>query len=201
MKILTGLTIFLFILVQVQSCNVTEKIRRNKGLNVAMVMIKSPFKPLVPSADDIILSPIPVGLQKDANKLSQLKIRLESAWKLVFTDYCFEQLPHQGVALVNHERKIAIELTTEYPITLKAQVEGQQVLFLFKLNNPEYETIFGYINYKNESSKVVNGIRFMYGQSFWEYVTNRDLLLPLHYWKMQHVFCTTIRNLLIIKCL
>ena len=162
------LIIFIFICVQVLSIDMFFR----NGLKLATDLLSRPYEPFVPAPSDIILSPIPTEWENDTNKLNELKIRLESAWKLIFTDYGFENLPH-GVDLVNHDRKIAIELTTEYPITLKSLVEGQQALFLFKLLHPEYETIFGHINSNNESSKVVNGTRFMYGESFLKYTTSQ----------------------------
>ena len=130
MKILTGLIIFLW--VQVLSINM-----QRTDIDLAMDLLRGPYKPFVPAPDDILLSPIPEEWEKDTNNYCTLKIRLESAWKLVFTGFGFAQLTH-GVDLVNHDRKIAIELTTEYPITLNSLVEGQQALFLFKLLHPEY---------------------------------------------------------------
>ena len=88
MKILTGLTIFLFIWVQVLSIDMPRT-----DIDLAMDLLSRPYEPFVPAPHDIILSPIPTEWENDTNKLNELKIRLESAWKLVFTDYQFEQLP------------------------------------------------------------------------------------------------------------
>ena len=69
-----------------------------------------------------MISGITDQLEEAAYRLQVLRMRLGLAWELVFTDYGFTKQPSR-IDLINHRRKIAVELKNRYRINLIARRE------------------------------------------------------------------------------
>ena len=78
------------------------------GLQRASALIKEPLN-AHKQTNDIVLSGITDTLEEATYKLQVLRMRFGHAWEWVFTDYGFTKQP-SGIDLINHRRKIAIEL-------------------------------------------------------------------------------------------
>ena len=75
-----------------------------------------------------------------------------SAWELVFTDYGFTKQP-SGIDLINHRRKIAVELKSGYRMNSIVRREDFRRLQEFKSSHPRYIVILGFINDKTSEGK------------------------------------------------
>ena len=93
---------------------------------------------------DVILSGIVDKLEENAYKLQILRMRVGQAWEWVFTDYDFIKQP-SGINLINHRRKIAIELKNGYRINLIVRCKDLHRLQAFKSQHPRYTVIQGFI--------------------------------------------------------
>ena len=98
-------------------------------------------------------------------------MRLWQAWELVFTDYGFVKLP-SGIDLINHKRKIAIELKNGYRINSIVKREDLRRLHEFKLQRPRYTVILGFINDKTLEgrSHIRNSVHIMTGKRFLKHI-------------------------------
>ena len=74
-------------------------------------------------------------------------MRVGTTWELVFTDNGFTKQP-SGIDLINHRRKIAVELKNGYRINSIVQHEYFCILKEFKRKHPRYIVILGFINDK-----------------------------------------------------
>ena len=84
------------------------------GLQRAGALIKEPLNSHK-QINDIILTGITDSLEENSYRLQVLRMRVGTAWELVFTDYGFSKQP-SGIDLINHRRKIAVELKNGYII-------------------------------------------------------------------------------------
>ena len=100
---------------------------------------------------------------------------LVAAWELVFTDYGFTKQP-SGIDLINHRRKIAVELKNGYRINSIVRREDFRRLKEFKRQHPRYIVILGFINDKTTEGKyrVKRGVHFMSGKRFLQYIFKGD---------------------------
>ena len=80
----------------------------------AGVLIKEPLNSNK-QINDIILTGITDQLEEASNRLQILWMHLGHAWEWVFTDYGFTKQP-SGIDLINHRRKVAVELKNGYRI-------------------------------------------------------------------------------------
>ena len=117
-----------------------------QGLQRAEELIKQPIS-LHKQTNDVILSGLTDQIEEAAYKLQILRIRIGHAWELVFTDYGFIKQP-SGIDLINHRRKIAIELKNGYCINSIVKREVLRQLREFKAQRPRYTVILGFINDK-----------------------------------------------------
>ena len=85
--------------------------------------------------NDIVLTGITDTLEEAAYKLQVLRMRVGSAWELVFTDYGFTKQP-SGIDLINHRQKIAVELKNGYRINSIVRREDFCRLKEFKRQHP-----------------------------------------------------------------
>ena len=89
----------------------------------------------VKQINDIVLTGIRDTLEEAAYKLQVLRMRVGTAWELVFTDYGFtKQL--SGIDLINHRWKIAVELKNGYRINSIVRREDFRRLKAFQETTP-----------------------------------------------------------------
>ena len=90
---------------------------------------------------------------------------------MVFTDYGFIKQP-SGIDLINHRRKIAIELKNGYRINSIVKREDLRRLREFKAQHPRYTVILGFINGKRPEgkSRFKNNVHIMTGKRFLRYI-------------------------------
>ena len=100
------------------------------GLQRAGALIKEPLNSHK-QINDIILTGITDSLEENSYRLQVLRMRVGSAWELVFTDYGFTKQP-SGIDLINHRRKIATELKNGYRINSIVRREDFRRLKEFK---------------------------------------------------------------------
>src|SRR5277367_2762852 len=119
------------------------------GKQKAIDYLRRPLPPTKPITD-IILRGMFDNLQENAYKLNRIRSRLGNAFEFVFTDFGFE-LVNNIIDLINHNRSIAIELKNSWS-TDNSRSKTYTILQLqqFKRNNPQYEVIYGAINYKTQ---------------------------------------------------
>ena len=93
------------------------------------------------------------------------------AWELVFTNYGFVRQT-SGIDLINHRRKIAIELKNGYRINSIVRREDFRRLRVFKARNSRYMVILSFINDKTLEGKVriKGGVHVMSGRRFLQYI-------------------------------
>ena len=119
-------------------------------------------------------------MEESAYKLQVIRMRLGHAWEWVFTDYGFRKLP-SGIHLINHRRKIVIELKNGYQINSIVRREDFRRLQEFKSSHPRYTVILGFINDKNPEgkSRIRNGIHIMSGKRFLQHIFkgNQDKII------------------------
>ena len=77
-------------------------------------------------------------------------MRIGTAWELVFTDYGFTKQP-SGIDLINHRRKIAVELKNGYRINSIVRHEDLQE---FKSSHPRCIVKLGFINDKTTEGNI-----------------------------------------------
>ena len=144
------------------------------GLQKACTIIKAPIK-AHKQTNDIVLIGITEPLQEAAYKLQVLRMRLGHAWEWVFTDYGFTRQPSR-IDLINHRRKIVIELKNGYHINSIVRRVDLQRLQEFKAQHPRYTVILGFINDRTAEgkSRVKNGIHIMSGRRFLQHVFKGD---------------------------
>lgn len=140
------------------------------GLQKANDLIKQPIS-LHRRTKDVVLTGITNRLEEAAYKLQVLRMRLGIAWEMVFTDYGFTRQP-SGLDIINHRRKIAIELKNGYRINSIVRRVDFHRLREYKAHHPRYTVILGIINDRSLEGKarVKNGIHIMTGQRFLRYV-------------------------------
>ena len=109
-------------------------------------------------------------------------MRVGTAWELVFTDYGFTKQP-SGIDLINHRRKIAVELKNGYRINSIVRREDFRRLKEFKRQHPRYIVILGFINDKMTEGKyrVKSGVHVMSGRCFLLYIFKGDEGKIIHY--------------------
>ena len=81
-------------------CNGLQHSRGTSGLQKAGALTKEPLNSHK-QINDIVLTGITDTLEEAAYKLQVLRLRVGSAWELVFTDYGFTK---RGIDLINHRR-------------------------------------------------------------------------------------------------
>jgi len=140
------------------------------GLHKACDVVKKPIN-LNSLSNDIVLSGVTNRLEAAAYKLQVLRMRLGHAWEWVFTDFGFTKLS-KGLDLINHRRRIAIELKNGYRINSIVRREDYRRLRKFKAQHPGYRVILGIINDKTIEGKVrvKNRVYVMTGQRFLRYI-------------------------------
>ena len=139
------------------------------GLQKAGALIKAPINSHK-KTNDIILKGITEQLEESAYKLQVIRMRLGHAWEWDFTDYSFRKLP-SGIDLINHRRKIVIELKNGYRINSIVRRDFRR-LQEFNSSHPRYTAILGFINDKNPEgkSRIRNGIHIMSGKRFLQHI-------------------------------
>ncbi len=150
--------------------DLVTKPRSVAGLHKACILISKPINSHRQTSD-IVLNSITDQLHEAAYKLQVLRMRLGHAWEWVFTDYGFTKQP-RGIDLINHRRKIAIELKNGYRINSIVRRVDLQRLQEFKTQHPRYTVILGFINDKTVEgkSRMKNGIHVMSGRRFLQHV-------------------------------
>ena len=142
------------------------------GMQRAIDYLRQPLPPTKPITDIILRGKFD-NLQENAYKLNRIRSRLGNAFEFVFTDFGFE-LVNNIIDLINHNRSIAIELKNSWSTdNSRAKTYTIQQLQQFKRNNPQYEVIYGAINYKTQvpGKDIMKGnIRMMYGDVFLNYI-------------------------------
>ena len=148
--------------------------RGTSGLQRAGALIKEPLNSHK-QINDIILTGITDSLEENSYRLQVLRMRVGTAWELVFTDYGFTKQP-SGIDLINHRRKIAVELKNGYRINSIVRREDFRRLKEFKSQHPRYIVILGFINDKTTEGKyrVKNGVHVMSGRRFLQYIFKGD---------------------------
>ena len=132
--------------------------------------------------NDIILTGITDSLEESSYQLQVLWMSVGSAWELVFTDYGFtKQLSR--IDLINHRRKIAVELKNSYRINSIVRREDFRRLKEFKRQHPRNRVILGLINDKMTEGKyrVKSGVHVMSGKCFLQYIFKGDEGKIIHY--------------------
>ena len=109
------------------------KPRRATGLQRAGALIKEPLNSHK-QINDIILTGITDSLEETSYRLQVLWICVGYAWELVFTDYGFTK--PSGIDLINHKRKVAVELKNGYRINSIVCREDFRRLKEFKKTTP-----------------------------------------------------------------
>ena len=144
------------------------------GLQRAGALIKEPLNSHKKTSD-VVLTGITGTLEEAAYKLQVLRMRVGNAWELVFTDYGFTKQP-SGIDLINHRRKIAVELKNGYRINSIVRREDFRRLKEFKRQHPRYIVILGFINDKTAEGKyrVRDGVHVMSGKRFLQYIFKGD---------------------------
>ena len=81
-----------------------------------------------------------------------------------------------GIDLINHRRKIAVELKNGYRINSIVRREDFRRLKEFKRQHPRYIVILGFINDKTAEGKyrVRDGVHVMSGKRFLQYIFKGD---------------------------
>ena len=155
--------IFIFVLL-------INRLLGETGLQKAKELIKQPISSPKP-IKDVILSGIVDQLKEHGYKLQILRMRVGQAWEWVFTDYGFKKQP-SGIDLINHRRKIVIELKNGYRINSMVKREDLRRLQEFKSQHPRYTVILGFINDKTSEgkSKIKNGVHIMSGKRFLQHI-------------------------------
>ena len=148
--------------------------RGTTGLQRAGALIKEPLNSHK-QTNDVVLTGITDTLEEAAYRLQVLRMRVGNAWELVFTDYGFTKQP-SGIDLINHRRKIAVELKNGYRINSIVRREDFRRLQEFKLQHPRYTVVLGFINDKTVEgkSRVKNGVHVMSGRRFLQYIFKGD---------------------------
>ena len=133
------------------------------GLQRAGALIKEPLNSHK-QINDIILTGITDSLEETSYRLQVLRMR-------VGTDYGFTKQP-SGIDLINHRRKIAVELKNGYGINSIVRREDFRRLQEFKSSHPRYIVILGFINDKTSEGKyrVKSGVHVMSGRCFLQYI-------------------------------
>ena len=144
--------------------------RGTSGLQRAGALIKKPIS-LNRQTNDVLLSGLVYPLEDSAYKLQVLRMRIGLAWELVFTDYGFVRQT-SGIDLINHRRRIAIELKNGYRINSMVKREDFRRLRTFKARHPRYTVILGIINDKTLEGKVrlKEGVHVMSGRRLLRYI-------------------------------
>ena len=150
--------------------------RGTTGLQRAGALIKEPLNSHKQN-NDVVLTGITGTLEEAAYKLQVLRMRVGNAWELVFTDtdYGFTKQP-SGIDLINHRRKVAVELKNGYRINSIVRREDFRRLKEFKRQHPRYIVILGFINDKTAEGKyrVRDGVHVMSGKRFLQYIFKGD---------------------------
>ena len=148
--------------------------RGTSGLQRAGALIKEPLNSHK-QINDIILTGITDSLEENSYRLQVLRMRVGTAWELVFTDYGFTKQP-SGIDLINHRRKIAVELKNGYRINSIVRREDFRRLKEFKRQHPRYIVILGFINDKTTEGKyrVKSGVHVISGRRFLQYIFKGD---------------------------
>ena len=144
--------------------------RGTSGLQRAGALIKEPLN-LHKQINDIILTGITDSLEENSYRLQVLRMRVGTAWELVFTDYGFTKQP-SGIDLINRRREIAVELKNGYRINSIVRREDFRRLRTFKARHPRYTVILGIINDKTLEGKVrlKGGVHVMSGRRLLRYI-------------------------------
>ena len=147
-----------------------QRSRKGSVLQRAGVLIKKPIS-LNRQTNDVLLSGLVYPLEDSAYKLQVLHMRIGLAWELVFTDYSFVKQT-SGIDLINHRRRIAIELKNGYQINSMVKREDFRRLRTFKARHPRYTVILGIINDKTLEGKVrlKGGVHVMSGRRLLRYI-------------------------------
>jgi hypothetical protein len=141
------------------------------GVQRAVDLLKQPLPDTKP-VRDIILSGNVDRLENAAYLLTRLRMRIGEAWENVLTDFGFVK-QRSGLDLVNHQRKIAIELKNSYRTDSSgARKWTHEVLKRYKREHPQYTVVYGTINYKSDDGKIQNkdDITYLYGNKFLDYI-------------------------------
>ena len=144
------------------------------GLQRAGALIKEPLNSHK-QINDTMLTGITDSLEENSYRLQVLRMHVGTAWELVFTDYEFTKQP-SGIDLINHRRKIAVELKNGYRINSIVRCEDFRRLKEFKRQHPRYIVILGFINDKTTKGKyrVKSGVHVMSGRRFLQYIFKGD---------------------------
>jgi hypothetical protein len=164
------------------------------GMAKAIAILRAPIKPYVPTRDVILHGVLSPSIEKNYHKMHALSMRLGHAWEWVLTDYGYEKLTdtrhiieikNQSGAmdsremvqlptpdLVNHRKKIILELKNGYHVNYIVQKQNILALKNYVRGHPGYKPIMGFINYKNDAGKVQHkdGVELMYGNRFLNFV-------------------------------
>ena len=169
-RLLLLFTLFTSALRQSRGTTGLRRSREGSALQRAGVLIKKPIS-LNRRTNDVLLSGLVSPLEDSAYKLQVLRMRIGLAWELVFTDYGFVRQT-SGIDLINHRRKIAIELKNGYRINSMVKREDFRRLRAFKARHPRYTVILGIINDKTLEGKVriKEGVHVMTGKRFLRYI-------------------------------
>ncbi len=140
------------------------------GLAQAVTYLRQPI-PRMRETNDIILSGISTPWEENAYKLQVIRVRLGIAWELATTDFGFQQM--HPIDIVNHHRKIAIELKNNKRISSTEKRVKHADLLAFKRRHRDYTVIFGFINGGGHDT-VKDGIQYMHGQRLLQLMFGRS---------------------------
>ena len=154
---------------------------RATGLQGAGALIKEPLNSHK-QINDIILTGITDSLEETSYRLQVLRMRVGTAWELVYTDYGFTKQP-SGIDPINHRWKIAVELKNGYRINSIVRCEDFRMLKEFKRQHPRYIVILGFINDKTVEGKycIRDAVHVMSGKRFLQYIFKGDEGKIIHY--------------------
>ena len=140
---LVNLLILSLLLNESGATGLVAKPHRASGLQRAGALIKEPLNSHK-QINDIILTGITDSLEETSYRLQVLRMHVGNACELVFTGYGFTKQP-SGIDLINHRRKIAVELKNGYGINSIARREDFHRLKEFKRQCPRYIVIQLYL--------------------------------------------------------
>ena len=131
------------------------------GIDSAVRLLSSPIKDTTPT-NDRVLKDIVRAWEDNAYKLQVIRVRLGRAWELVGEDYGFQRGDH--IDLINHQRKVAIELKNHKDISSITRRRNHGILKRYKQDHPDYRVVFGFIN-GNGHDRLKDGVEYLYGES------------------------------------
>jgi hypothetical protein len=153
-------------------CFFTSSYAVDAGLRRAVDYIKQPIRE-PRGTNDIILRGIVTPWESSAYKLQVLRVRLGLCWEYIAEDYGFSIT--NPLDIINNRRKILAEIKNSRQISSTERRAKHRLLKTFKRNHPDYTAVFGFVN-GGGGDIVKDGICYMYGDSFLNFIFGRNRL-------------------------